>query len=269
MTIRYARTGTLALGAVLLLAGCGGGGDTEEVLGGVVGGLSRTASDEPRVRDIQGRDSTVTNVGNRDWSVDAGTFENTWSEGDREGKVGDVTIYTRNGGRDILRVDEDSLDHARFGSWLRTVDPEGEGAPQEGGGFVVSTSGTEAGDIPNSGTATYAGTVEGNYLTPTGAERLTGTLDATADFDARTVEATLDVAAGALTDTIDSGVVPIDVSTSLGSRVGTFETDTATSAEGFEGELGGSFYGSNGDEIGGTFNLTRGDERYLGAFGGG
>ncbi|MCB1883049.1 MAG: transferrin-binding protein-like solute binding protein [Geminicoccaceae bacterium] len=268
MSTRY-KSGILALGLAAALAGCSGsGGDVKAVLGGVSGATDRTSKGEPRVTDLQGRTTRVSNAGNDTWRVDTGDYDKDWDNGDVSSTPGNVTVYTKGAGRDVLRVDEDSLDHARFGSWLRTSGPEGTGTAEEAGGFVVSTSGLRGDDIPGQGTATYAGTVEGNYLNATGAERLTGTMRASADFSDKTVSTTLDVRSDSVSDTIASGLARIDTDTALGTRVGKFETNAATSANGFAGRLGGSFFGSNAKEIGGTFDLRQNDERYIGAFGG-
>ena len=286
MSTRY-KSGILALGLAAALAGCSGsGGDVKAVLGGVSGATDRTSKGEPRVTDLQGRTTRVSNAGNDTWRVDTGDYDKDWDNGDVSSTPGNVTVYTKGAGRDVLRVDEDSLDHARFGSWLRTSGPEGTGTAEEAGGFVVSTSGLRGDDIPGQGTATYPdGTVyRGAFrdgqrhgkgeiamadgFRSTGAERLTGTMRASADFSDKTVSTTLDVRSDSVSDTIASGLARIDTDTALGTRVGKFETNAATSANGFAGRLGGSFFGSNAKEIGGTFDLRQNDERYIGAFGG-
>ena len=261
--------GFATIGLAALLAGCSGsGGDVKAVLGGVTGSTSRTSEGEPRVIDIDGRTTTVSNAGGDTWRVDTGDYDKDWDNGDVVSTTSNVTIYTKGGGQDVLRVDEKSLDHARFGSWLRTSGVDGTGTADEAGAFIVSTSGVSGDDIPGNGTASYVGTVEGNYLNVSGTERLTGTMQANADFTRKTVNTTLDVSSASISDTITSGAAAIDTDTALGTRVGKFEINSATSTKGFAGRLGGSFFGSNAKEIGGTFDLGKGNERYIGAFGG-
>lgn len=254
------------LTATLVLAACSGD-DVRSVVRDAVSGSSRTVEGEPLARDLQGRSALLSNAGNERWSVDAGSFDKSWNDNDRDGRLGDVTLYVKNEGQDILRVDEDSLDHTRFGTWLRTEETGGEGGALEAGAFAVPTDSLEN-DIPGNGTASYVGTVEGNYIATDTTERMVGTMSAEADFTAREVSVDLAIDSPSGPDTIRSGTIAIDVDRALGSRVGAFETNEATSDAGFSGELGGAFFGSNGDEIGGTFDLDRDEERYLGAFGG-
>ena len=269
--MRYDRL-TLVLAATLGLAACGGGGG-----GNIFGDNTRTAEDAPAVRATQSSNATVSNIGNRDWEVDAGSYDKTFDDKSGNQSIEPITVYLEDGGRDRLRVDEDTFDFARFGTWLRTAEADGTGAVEQAGAFIVPTANLGEGGIPRDGSATYIGSVEGNYLTGSGgsgdtftaagAERLTGTMEATANFDSNELEASLDVSAGSFTDTIDITGVGISQETNNGVRRGEFET-TATSGSGLTGPLGGRFYDDNGGGIGGTFDMSNDDDRMIGAFAG-
>ena len=272
--MRYDRL-TLALAATLGLAACGGGGDGG---GNIFADSTRTAEDAPAVRATQSSNATVSNIGNRSWEVDAGSYDKEFDNKSGAQSLAPVTVYLEDGGRDRLRVDEDTFDFARFGTWLRTAETDGTGEVTQAGAFVVPTSNLGEGGIPSTGSASYTGSVEGNYLTgstgdgddftATGAERLTGDMTADANFDDNTLDASLDVSAGDFTDTIDVTGVGISQQTQNSVRRGEFETDSATSTGGFSGDLGGRFYDDNGGGIGGTFDMNNGTDRMIGAFAG-
>ncbi len=272
--MRYDRL-TLVLAATLGLAACGGGGDGG---GNIFADSTRTAEDAPAVRATQSSNATVSNIGNRSWEVDAGSYDKEFDNESNRQQDGNVSIYLEDGGQDRLRVDEGSFDFARFGTWLRTAETDGTGEVTQAGAFVVPTSNLGEGGIPSTGSASYIGSVEGNYLTGStgtdgddftaaGAERLTGTMTADADFNNNTLAASLAVNAGSFSDTIDVTDVDIDQQTNNSVRRGEFET-TATSANGLTGPLGGRFYDDNGGGIGGTFDMTDGTDRMIGAFAG-
>ena len=266
---------TLALAATLGLAACGGGDGG----GNIFGDNTRTAEDAPAVRATQSSNATVSNIGNRDWEVDAGSYDKTFDDKSGAQSLEPITVYLEDGGRDRLRVDEDTFDFARFGTWLRTAETDGSGEVTQAGAFIVPTSNLGEGGIPSIGDATYTGTVEGNYLTGStgtgdgftaaGAERLTGDMTASANFNNNTLDASLDVSAGSFSDKIAVTGVGINQDTNNGVRRGRFETTTTTAtAGGFTGDFGGRFYDDNGGGIGGTFDMTDGTDRMIGAFAG-
>ena len=274
--MRYDRL-TLVLAATLGLAACGGGDGG----GNIFGDNTRTAEDAPAVRATQSSNATVSNIGNRDWEVDAGSYDKTFDNKSGAQSLAPVTVYLEDGGRDRLRVDEDTFDFARFGTWLRTAETNGTGEVTQAGAFIVPTANLGEGGIPRTSTATYTGSVEGNYLTDstgtgdtftaTGAERLTGDMTASADFENNTLDASLAVAtaSGGFSDTIAVTDLGINQDTNNGVRRGRFETDSAASTTGgFTGDFGGRFYDDNGGGIGGTFDMTDGTDRMIGAFAG-
>lgn len=182
-----------------------------------------------------------------------------------------------------------SLTYMTFGLW-----EQGNTDATAPGAFGTFASGNETptAGIPTSGTATYSGTTIGQGSLNGTAANITGTVAATANFAAQTVDGSMNVnvfsdhpqagfnmgfwntltfassyAAGSnhFTGTISAPAVTAGTPIAAGTPVIT--TDAMT------GALAGSFYGPGGvggpQELGGVFNMTNlsGTNNMLGAFG--
>ena len=178
-----------------------------------------------------------------------------------------------------------SLTYMTFGLWA-----QGNTNGTAPGAYGVFASGNEtpAAGIPTSGTATYSGTTIGAGSLNGTAANMTGTVAATADFGARTVDGAMNV--NVFRDGVNSGfwnTLTFASGYASGSNhfAGTINAAAVTAGtaiaagtpvittSAMTGPLSGSFYGPGGtggpQEIGGVFNMTNvsGTNNMLGAFG--
>jgi hypothetical protein len=174
-----------------------------------------------------------------------------------------------------------SLTYVSFGTWT-----QGNTDPLAQGGIGVFAAGNETpvGNLPATGQATYSGTTIGQGSLNGMAASMTGSVAATADFAARTVNGTMNafvfgdqlgadqgfwntlafgtaIAPGTshFAGTINAPAVTRGTPTSVGTP--------AITTGVMSGAISGSLYGPAANEIGGVFNLAGGTNSMLGAFG--
>ena len=287
--------------AALLLTGCGGGGSsgggdtaTPGGDGGTVtpgdggtdtGGGGTTGGDLPTLGQALGtsaasfaaQDSsggsgvTVGLAADRTLTVNRGGETLTFGADEIEPAedVFDTYIDTTNGRTALVSQNgaaagDGRLDYSAFGYWA-TVDGDRSTptslAVLDAGSFFGGVP-TPAGELPTSGTATYTGFSGAVDVAADGTARtLTGGLDATADFGAGSLDASMSLEENATTTW---GTVTADGLSISGD--GAFAGD-ATSSRGHSGGATGRFFGPAAEELGGAFTLT-GPSTVKGSFGG-
>ena len=158
------------------------------------------------------------------------------------------------------------LEYMTFGSWMRTGGPDR--AARGAGAFGVETL---AADIPNVGSANYNGATAGTYVDENGREYTTRSkFIAAANF--RTGEITLGTNSAEMRDMALLTEDPVEAGFLNFVGTGTIEGRTRIEADvsaggGLRGDLDGRFYGPDGKEIGGTFEMRGAAGTYVGAFG--
>jgi hypothetical protein len=164
----------------------------------------------------------------------------------------------------------DTLSYSSYGVWTDTsTNPNGVS-----GVFSTGTK-TPLNAMPRSGTASYVGGASALAITAGAAGTpLTGTFKATADFGNATVAGGMTMsqvgANGALTPydsySFNAGFALTDhVSGTAPIFIGAV---TAANNKALTGNAQGTFFGPQGQEIGGTFALQGGGTSVIGAFGG-
>lgn len=162
---------------------------------------------------------------------------------------------------------EKSFEFQTFGVWANGLGPGGMNSQGVLGAASVGVP-TPAANLPAN--AIYDGSSTGVYVTPAGVVSL-----AFADFDA-----TLNLGAGTL-DVAASGTTLVDPLTGVPTAMPTLDfsgqgvpsqpfaipIETDSPANDLAGTLNGQFYGMNGEELGGPFDMTGTDGRYMGAVG--
>lgn len=132
---------------------------------------------------------------------------------------------------------------------------------------------TPVASVPSAGTATYNGITTAYISKNNNPEKqLTASVQAVADFaqKALTFKTT-----NAHFHSLDKGVrvsTPAEGYNMTGSATwsansNSFKGTAATEQHGFKGNLNGKFYGSNVDEIGGTYGLSNGSQQLIGGYG--
>ena len=163
---------------------------------------------------------------------------------------------------------EKNLEFQTFGAWANGIGPDGMNSEGVVGAASVGVP-TLAANLPTSD-ANYDGTSTGFFVSPAGVVWL-----AFADFDAM-----FDFDTGML-DVATSGTTLVDPLTGAQAAMGTLDFSgqgsatqpfaiaiaTDSLANDLAGTLNGQFYGPNGEELGGPFDMTGTDGRYMGAVG--
>ncbi len=191
-----------------------------------------------------------------------------WTSGINTVSGRDVTV-------DIIDPAVGQLRYHTFGNWGAELSPTSIVV-----GYVVLGTPTLGSSVPTTGTASYNGVMNAVY-TAAGAGTdsffdVTAIASATANFNARTI-------AFSTTGTIRQSVVnsvitadsTLDMTGTLTYAAGSNQlngTGTFSTASGLTGNAAGNFFGPNGQEIGGTFVLSRNpgtttQEHMFGAFG--
>lgn len=179
-----------------------------------------------------------------------------------------ILIFSGDGEVEGAFIDADysGWDYQSFGTWRTGVGT--------GSGYVGSTSAgfiTPFNDIPQSGTARYAGRSLGQYVDPNGLDYIsTSAVEATADFSRRFIE--LSSSGTVLIDPYFDEVISspgLDMSGTLSfDRANNIGSGQISTSSGLAGRADSRFYGPNAEEIGGIFDLKgSGLETYTGAFG--
>ena len=264
----------------LLLAACGGGGG-----GSGGGGSVGTASPQGGLTlPTAGNGSSViaesgtlgglqivrqTTSGKSSVSV-AGTPQ-TWRN--TTTPIGDLAVFRSLDGASAVvtggngtsgAANITSFEYTNFGVWLESsasgvlTGPSNE--VSGAGGFVIGDP-TPVGDMPRAGSASYSGRAVAVELRDGQAPRpLSGTLDATVDFNAGRLSAAADLAGAA--DGSSFGRVSMDGLSISGNRF-----SGAASAGDRTGSVEGGFAGPGAAELGGSFALE-GSSTVHGAFAG-
>jgi len=157
-----------------------------------------------------------------------------------------------------------SLSYLSYGLWEREIDQAGNSDLERWAMFVYGLR-TTASQLPTSGTARYAGTLDGLWTTAGASYRLSGTSALTADFASNSVTGTLSATG---TDRETGAVVAMDTlsgSASI-SRADASFAGSLAGRNGFAGAFNGGFFGPGATEAGGTFSVSRGTEQATGVF---
>lgn len=132
---------------------------------------------------------------------------------------------------------------------------------------------TPIASVPTEGTATYRGLTT-SYLTETGkpARQLTANVVAVADFakkglSFKTTNPTFHVLENGVRVSTPVAGYEMSGSASWQANSNSFKGQVATKEHGFKGDLNGKFYGSQVDEIGGTYGLSNATQQLIGGYG--
>ncbi|MDO5069815.1 MAG: transferrin-binding protein-like solute binding protein [Neisseria zoodegmatis] len=132
---------------------------------------------------------------------------------------------------------------------------------------------TPIASVPTEGTATYRGLTT-SYLTETGkpAQQLTANVVAVADFakkglSFKTTNPTFHVLENGVRVSTPVAGYEMSGSASWQANSNSFKGQVATKEHGFKGDLNGKFYGSQVDEIGGTYGLSNATQQLIGGYG--
>jgi hypothetical protein len=141
-------------------------------------------------------------------------------------------------------------------------------------GWYVYGQETPFAAIPSTGSATYLGTLNGNYFDGTAtAYAVRADLTATADFAARSVDfSTLGTETVVLLPLGGTGAIAsrndLNINHSpltIGTNTNQF-SGTVTDVGGRTGTATGRFYGPAANEIGGVYSLSGGGQTNIGSF---
>lgn len=136
---------------------------------------------------------------------------------------------------------------------------------------------TDASSVPSTGTATYSGTASGIYQSGGAFYYTHADMSALVDFSQRTLGfSTVSTRKyGDITNTSSSSTITTEPNLNLSGNLtwnsgsNQFSGALTNSGSSLNGTATGYFYGTNAEEIGGSFNLTNGSSTvYQGAFGG-
>ncbi|SNU79575.1 transferrin-binding protein-like solute binding protein [Neisseria zoodegmatis] len=132
---------------------------------------------------------------------------------------------------------------------------------------------TPIASVPTEGTATYRGLTT-SYLTETGkpACQLTANVVAVADFakkglSFKTTNPTFHILENGVRVSTPVAGYEMSGSASWQANSNSFKGQVATKEHGFKGNLNGKFYGSQVDEIGGTYGLSNATQQLIGGYG--
>ncbi|SUA36422.1 Transferrin binding protein-like solute binding protein [Neisseria zoodegmatis] len=132
---------------------------------------------------------------------------------------------------------------------------------------------TPIASVPTEGTATYRGLTT-SYLTETGkpARQLTANVVAVADFakkglSFKTTNPTFHILENGVRVSTPVAGYEMSGSASWQANSNSFKGQVATKEHGFKGDLNGKFYGSQVDEIGGTYGLSNTTQQLIGGYG--
>lgn len=143
-----------------------------------------------------------------------------------------------------------------FGSWSDCTGCKTTNAVGVIGAFVYGLA-TDPAAIPTSSTATYTGSIRGQYVDAAGvvSERTRANLSSTADFTARTVSF---ATTGSITSSGTNAFVTnngLNMTGNLSYSAGSNQFTGAVTATGLSGTATGKFFGPAAQEIGGVFSL--------------
>jgi len=161
---------------------------------------------------------------------------------------------------------ENDLEYTTFGAWLTNGGPGPD--TRAAGAFGVETL---AAEIPNVGSASYAGASAGVFVDRNGRHYTTRSkFSSSANFRTGDVTlGTIDTEArsmAALTeDPVEAPALDFAGQGRINGRTGI--EASVRSVGGMTGDAEGRFYGPDGKEIGGTFEMRGPQGTYIGAFG--
>jgi hypothetical protein len=178
--------------------------------------------------------------------------QSTGASGTSTGQLPAASAQTITGG---------ALSYSAYGIWNQP------GANPMGGAFATGIE-TTTSAMPKTGTANYAGGASGVATSGTASVQLSGSFNATADFGHMTVAGNINMnqtGAGGVQTPYDSYAFNAGFAAGNPHFSGTM---TAANNTALSGVTSGSFYGSQAQEIGGTFALQGGGTSVIGAYGG-
>jgi len=153
-----------------------------------------------------------------------------------------------------------ALSYVSYGAWRHSVG-NGTTADLSFQYFVYGIR--QDANAPSTGSGSYATTVEGIWNNPEGVFVLSGTSTFTADFSAKTVATTLDLAGtnASVMGGTAKALGRFDGAGSIAALGGGFSgtfTQVGAGPDGnvFNGSFAGAFFGPQGQEVGYTFSLT-------------
>ncbi|WP_321389112.1 transferrin-binding protein-like solute binding protein [Emcibacter sp.] len=170
-----------------------------------------------------------------------------------------------------------NMSYVTYGQWAKTDGTIAANGFDSARGYVIF--GVRTDSVPTTGTATYAGAVEGIMFKPTATAGspevwgISGRVDIDVDFAAanNNVVATFSKMAQSVVGTTNDWVnftMTSDLSNGLFSGAASNFTDAGSGAPvaGYSGTVSGAFYGPNAQEIGGTWSVAGPGEEAAGAF---
>jgi hypothetical protein len=165
----------------------------------------------------------------------------------------------------------DRLSYTKFGSWV----DQGFGTDPGSVGMFATGFETPVADIPNSGTATYAGKTFGFLTVQDASYGVTGRATLAADFAKQSVTGTFDqmTAADLSASNAAAGQTWNNFTATAAISGAGFTGTTATtsasaiSPDPMKGDIAGSFFGPKAAEVGGVWTLQGGDSFASGSFG--
>lgn len=189
------------------------------------------------------------------------------AEHDLDESNADVDVYSRETGDEsqlflLFKPGNPAkgLTYVAYGAWQKLNSASGVDFATT---YFIFGVRTETADMPTTGTASYSAIVEGVWTDSLAFHTLAGTADLTADFGGGTVDGRFDL----IGHGVSGNVRPFDILTGSASISGnTFSGTLAGETRSFSGDWGGGFFGPGAQEIGGTFNVTNGNEHATGAF---
>ena len=175
---------------------------------------------------------------------------------------GIILAATNNGDAAAIVGDTNVLgyEYQSFGVWQTGLN--GTSGRAAAGSFGAETAGNQ---MPDAGTAIYAGESIGQVVT-NGTDNLT-TSYITVDTDFSTVDVSSRYTAqiDPVTGAYEGDRSDLDFHATGNIDGSSFEADITTA--GMDGDVDGQFYGPGAQEVGGTFSAVTNDSSYLGSFG--
>jgi hypothetical protein len=151
-----------------------------------------------------------------------------------------------------------ALSYVSYGAWQRITD---NGATLDVAEQFFVYGIRQAVNQPSTGSGSYTTIVDGLWTNPNGVYSLAGTSSFTADFGAKTVATTIDLAGTNVVTNAPLSFARFDGAGTIATLGGGFSgnfTQVGNAGDGqvYSGGFNGAFFGPQGQEVGYTFSLT-------------
>ena len=180
-----------------------------------------------------------------------------------------ITGVTSEGYEFEITRSNESLLYTLTGQYI-VAQTAGSGATRFAGGGFATGSASAVGDLPTAGAASYSGDFIG-YSTIAG--DVVGDFAMTADFASGTIAGTITNLSTEAADSINDLTLSATITGEAGYYQGIVTVGSTTGSSGdfsfgTVGNVEGAFYGSSGEETGGTIRVPGGQNILTGSFGG-